>query len=114
MPIHRFKFGPQVPFSDAEASLLLARWGTESLHGPARARLEARCRTDEPQRMIELDASSEAGQNMSRLFLGFLQQEFPASHYTVDVVDRCFEETFLDDDQTPSSSDTRAPVALSY
>lgn len=92
MSVHRFQFSPQIPFPDAEASLLLARWGTESLHGPTRARLEARCRTDEDLRIVELDASSEVGRDMSRLFLGFLEHEFPASQYRVEVVETCFDE----------------------
>ena len=88
--VHRFEFDPRVSFSDAEASLLLARWGTESLHGSTRARLEARCRTDDDRRTIEIDASSVAGRTLSRLFLGFVEQEFSASQYRVDVLDGPF------------------------
>ena len=39
--VYRTTFAPGVPREDVEASLLLAIWGTQSLHGEVQARLDA-------------------------------------------------------------------------
>jgi hypothetical protein len=39
--LYRYSFPPHVPIEEVEATLLLAIWGTESLHGEAQVRLDA-------------------------------------------------------------------------
>jgi hypothetical protein len=74
--VYRYRFGPDVPFDEVELTLLLAFWGTESLHGQAQVRLDAGLATDRPGRSCIIDAGSPVGSDMNRLFVGFLRREF--------------------------------------
>ena len=54
--IYRYDFEEIVPVEEIEASLLLAVWGCEALHGESQVRLDAAHYLDVEQRACVIDA----------------------------------------------------------
>lgn len=79
----QYTFDASIPFEEVEASLLLASFALESLHGSAASRLEANSDLDAQRRRCRLQGDTAAGRDLNRLFLGFLSREFPASAFQV-------------------------------
>lgn len=92
MTAFRYRFADYVKSCEMEASLLLARWAVEALHGESLVRLEAAYSIDPPTRTCVIDADSEAGRSLNRIFVGFLEREFGADAFDVERVDRIAHE----------------------
>jgi len=78
-----YTFAPSVSMEEAEASLLLALLGTESLHGETVTRLEAPHSVSREQHQVSIDDSSQPGRDLNRLFLGFVSKEFGPDSFMV-------------------------------
>jgi hypothetical protein len=74
--IYRYAFAPETALAEIEASLLLAIWGTESLHGESQVRLDASHYLDSAKRACVIDAGTPVGRDLNRLFVGYLRREF--------------------------------------
>jgi hypothetical protein len=85
--VYRFELAPPVPIDNVEASLLLAIWSTESLHGADQVRLDASHYLDLGQRVCVIDASTVVGRDLSRLFAGSLRREFGDDAFEVVRID---------------------------
>lgn len=85
--IYRYNFSDDVPFRDVEESLLLAVLATESLHGRSLVRLDASFCLDEKKRACVVDAGTEVGRHIARIFTGFLTREFGEEAFKVERVD---------------------------
>ena len=68
---------------DVQDTLTLAILGAENLHGRARVRLDGWWQLDRQRRQCVIDASTAVGQDVARLFAGFLAQEFGERAFTV-------------------------------
>ena len=64
-----------VPFEAVEESLLLAILAAECLHGTPQVRLDAVFRADAAKRACVVDAGTEVGRDIARLFTGFLSRQ---------------------------------------
>lgn len=84
MPMLRYTFEPAVSLSEIEASLLLARWATEALHGEVSVELTAEWELNAPERTLMVDATSAAGRDFNSILLGFLKREFRAAQFVVE------------------------------
>jgi hypothetical protein len=84
--LYRYTFKPDVPLEDIEASLLLAVLSAESLHGEAEVRLDAAHVFDPERNVCVIDASTPVGQDLNRLFVGFVTREFGADVFEVERV----------------------------
>lgn len=84
MCTYKYVFGSQLNMQEIEASLLLAFWSCESLHGEARVRLDGLHQLDEASRTLIVDGGTAVGQDLAKLFTGLLQREFPAMSFTVE------------------------------
>jgi hypothetical protein len=84
--LYRYSFLPHVPLEEIEATLLLAVWGTASLHGEAQVRLDAAHFLDRDQRACVIDATTPVGRDINRLFVGFVQREFGNDAFRVERV----------------------------
>lgn len=84
--IYRYSFAAETPFEEVEASVLLAIWGTECLHGEAQVRLDASHFLDKGHRRCVIDASTDVGRDINRLFVGFLNREFGPDSFEVERV----------------------------
>lgn len=80
----RFRFDAAVPLEDVAASLLLARWGAEGLHGEAAVQLDAPHRLDAARRECVFETATAPGRDLARLFLAFLRREFAPTLYRVE------------------------------
>ncbi len=67
-------------------SLLLARFAVESLHGEARVLLDASHAFDPDLRACVIDAATQVGRDVNRLFAGFLRREFGPDSFRVEGV----------------------------
>ena len=85
--VYRYRFQPCVDADDVESSLLLAIWGVESLHGETQTRLDAAHLFDAQKKSCVIDAGTEVGRTLNRLFLGYLQREYEEDAFTVTRVD---------------------------
>jgi hypothetical protein len=85
--VFRYSFSTQVPWEEVEASVLLAIWGAESLHGESQVRLDAAHLLDRGRRECVIDAGTPVGQDLNRLFVGFLRREFGDDAFKVERVD---------------------------
>lgn len=88
MPIYKYTFSPSVDMTEIEASFLLAVLATESLHGEAQVRLEARHALDSDRRCCVIDAGTPVGQDLNRLFVKFVGREFGEDAFAVQRVEQ--------------------------
>ncbi len=86
--LYRYSFDETVPTEEIESALLLAVWGCESLHGDAQTRLDAAHFFDPDQRACVIDARSEVGRDLNRLFMGFISREFSSGAFDVQRVSK--------------------------
>ena len=86
--IYRYDFAGEVPTEDIEASLLLAVWSCEALHGEAQTRLDTAHYLDAAERTCVVDAGTPVGRDLNRLFVAFLRREFGADSFHVRRVSK--------------------------
>jgi len=84
--LYRYNFTADVPLKDVEESLLLAVLATESLHGRALVRLDASFCLDSKKRSCVVDAATDVGRDIARIFTGFLSREFGEEAFKVERV----------------------------
>jgi len=84
--LYRYNFDSKVPIQDVEESLLLAVLAAESLHGRALVRLDASFCLDSKKRSCVVDAATDVGRAIARIFTGFLSREFGEEAFKVERV----------------------------
>lgn len=82
--IYRYMLGDTVPMQDVQDSLLLAILAMECLHGSAQTRLDLVHEFDPKKRVCIIDAATQVGRDLNRLFTGFLQREFGHDSFQVE------------------------------
>lgn len=85
--IYKYEFESTVEIAEVESSLLLSLLAAECVHGESQARLDARHFFDVEQRCCVIDAGSDVGRDLNRLFIGFLHREFGEEAFSVRKVD---------------------------
>jgi hypothetical protein len=80
----RFTFDDTVPLEDVAASLILARWATEALHGEPVVALEAWHSLDAQKHECTVETTSAAGRDLAKMFLGFLKRELAPTLFRVE------------------------------
>lgn len=86
--VYRYDVGRTVPFAEVSQSLALAVLAAECLLGHSQVRMETAFLIDEEQRSCVVDASTDAGQKIARIFTGFLTKEFGEDAFEVRRMDR--------------------------
>lgn len=97
--VYRYVIAAEVPLADAEASLVLAIFGAEALHGEAQVRLDAAHLFDMESRTCVIDGSTAVGRDVARLFTGYLRRGYG---------ERCFTVRRLEELRVPAAE--AAPV----
>ncbi|KAA5541894.1 hypothetical protein FYK55_17000 [Roseiconus nitratireducens] len=82
--VFRYEFAGDIDFAEVESSLVLSIMAVESLHGASEVRLDAAHAIDEDKRNCVIDASTEVGRDINRLFVGFLRREFGEDAFQVE------------------------------
>ena len=85
--IFKYAFTDQASMTDVEAAFLLAIFAVESLHGESETRLLAEHAMDSEKRTCVIDAGTDVGQDLNRLFVGFLTREFGPDSFRVERLD---------------------------
>ena len=65
--IYRYAFVPDIDIDEVEASLVLAIFATESLHGESQTRLDAAHYFDNVMRKCVIDSSTAVGRDLNKL-----------------------------------------------
>jgi len=86
--IYRYRFEKDVPMKEARGSLLLAILAAECLHGESRVRLDADYCFGPVRRTCVVDASTEVGRDICRIFTGFAIKEFGEDAFKVERLKR--------------------------
>jgi hypothetical protein len=81
--VYRYSFAAIVQMDDVEASLVLAILAAESLHGEDQVRLDAAHFLDREGCACVIDAATDVGRDINRLFTGFLRREFGGDSFAV-------------------------------
>ena len=84
--LYRYHFAATVPLRDVENSLLLAVLATECLHGRSLVRLDASFCLENDKRACVVDAATEVGLAIARIFTGFITREFGEKAFKVERV----------------------------
>ncbi len=84
--LYRYNFDSKVPIQDVEESLLLAVLAAESLHGRSLMRLDASFCLDSKKRSCVVDAATDVGRAIARIFTGFLSREFGEEAFKVERI----------------------------
>jgi hypothetical protein len=84
--IYRYTFDDKVPFSEIEESMLLATLAVESLHGRSSIRLDAAFTLDSEKRTAAVDACTDVGRDIARVFTCFVTKQFGEELFKVERV----------------------------
>ena len=71
-----YRFDSNVPMSEVGDTLTLALLALESLHGDDAVRLETTVAVDERRRTVAIDAALPLGQELNRVFAGYVRRAF--------------------------------------
>lgn len=85
--VFRYTFNKDASMAEVEASLLLAVMACEGLHGQVDVLLDAAYYIDRERKSCEVDASTLIGRDFNRMLTGFLNREFAADEYGVELVE---------------------------
>ena len=85
--IFRYRFDRKISPRDVEESLLLAVLAAEGLYGTARVEMDAACRIDKDTCHYVVDATTEVGRDVARIFTGFLIHEFGREAFAIDALE---------------------------
>ena len=85
--ILRCKFSAEIPIVDARNFLLLSILATESIHGHTSVRMNMRFYLDEEKHCCVFDVSNEVGTHASRIFTGFLSEQFGDESFSIEKVE---------------------------
>ena len=85
--VRHYTFKSSIPAEEVENTLLLAVFAAEGLHGQARVRLEAAYSSDPEKRTFVIDATTDVGLDIARLFTGFAIREYGEEAFSVRRVE---------------------------
>ncbi|MBE7486957.1 hypothetical protein HS121_01670 [bacterium] len=83
---YKYRFDESVPAQELEDTFMLAMLAAESLHGRSLVRLDASFCLDSHKRSCVVDAATEVGRAIARIFTGFLTREFGEEAFKVERV----------------------------
>ena len=78
-----YQFTESVTSDEIESTLMLAVMGVESLYGESQVRMDAIHQFDWENHQCRIDASTDIGRSLNRLFTGYLMREFPGEAFEV-------------------------------
>src|SRR5262245_15914876 len=87
--VYRYRFAPGTSPHDVEAALVLAILATEALRGESQTRLDAAHHFEPESLSCAIEASTESGRDLNRLFVGFVRREFGEDAFRVERVADC-------------------------
>jgi hypothetical protein len=89
--VMRYAFKTSLPADEIEGTLLLAVFAAEGLHGQSRVRLEAAYNFDSEKRACVVDATSDVGRDICRIFTALAIREYGEEAFSVRRAERAPE-----------------------
>ena len=93
--IYRFRFEPGACMKEVHESLLLSIFAAEGLHGRSCIRLDVSFCADDDKRALVVDARTEAGHTVARIFTNFLIRQFGEEAFRIERVGRQREDALV-------------------
>ena len=84
--VYRYRFQGSVRCEDVEAALLLSLFACESLHGESQFLLDKAHYLDWNRRACVIEAETQVGRDLNRIFVGFLRREHGRDGFRVERV----------------------------
>ena len=84
--IYRYTFSEDIPAHEIESTLYLAILAAESLHGRSEVRLQVSYSMDAEEKACVVDGRTDAGNDVARIFTGFIMREFGEEAFRVERV----------------------------
>ena len=81
--IYKYEFPADLSIQEVERSLALSVLTTESLHGRSQVRMDASFFVDVEKHACVIDADTEVGRDIARIFTGYLTREFGENAFRV-------------------------------
>src|SRR2546425_8251462 len=81
--VYRYVFHQSVAMGQVSNALFLSALAAEAIHGRARVQLDGDFRTDPVARSAIIDATTETGQTIARVFTEFISRELGEQAFTV-------------------------------
>ena len=81
-----YRFASEVPLPEIEGTLLLAVLAVAALVGEAAVQIDGRYTLDPEQGVCLIDAGTETGRSIAKVFTGLANQEFGSSAFVVERV----------------------------
>lgn len=79
-----FTFDRSVPFEDIDETLMVATLAAESIHGRTRIYFDARYEAYRKNNTCWIDADTDVGQHIARIFSGFMVRLFGEQSFKVE------------------------------
>ena len=83
---YRYLFREKTPPDEVEATLVLAIFAVEALHGESQTRLDANHAFDADLRTVVIAAATPVGRDLNRVFVGLMTREFGTGSFRVERV----------------------------
>ena len=83
---YKYRFDESVPAQELEDTFMLAMLAVESLHGRSRVRMESRFNLDKARRTCVIDASTDAGYDLKRIFTVFAVEKYGAHSVKIEQI----------------------------
>jgi len=81
--VYRLAFEIPVDMDAVEETLLLAILAVACLHGEAAVRLDAGYAINADERVVVIDASTDIGRSVARIFIGLCTREFGDDNFSL-------------------------------
>lgn len=83
-----YTFDQDVDLEEVGGTLALAVMAAESLYGESTVKLDARYLLRPRKRQCEIDASTDVGKALNRVFIGYIRREFGDGRFKVRRMNR--------------------------
>lgn len=82
--VYKYNFSKLIPMNDIADSLMLAALAAESLHGRSEMKMDAAFCLNTRTRTCVIDAETQVGCDIARMFTGFITKGFGEQSFSVE------------------------------
>ncbi|MFH2000497.1 MAG: hypothetical protein ABIK28_12500 [Planctomycetota bacterium] len=87
-PMYLFTFNSNLSMDDVRETLLLSAVAAESYYGNSKVKMDFSYSVSNEKPTCLIDAESEVGQHVARVFTGFLANQYGEDSFRVERVER--------------------------
>lgn len=91
--VYKIEFAKKLPMGTVDYHLITAVIAAESLHGRSAVRLDAVARLNTRKRVVTVDAETQVGVDIAKMFIGFLSRDFGERSFQVNKTEENLGET---------------------